>query len=97
MEQKLQTQQQKLGKDDERVREAKYDLGVLHRKQGRYSEAEKILKEVHRIYTSLHGDCQMLSRTCGHLGIIYEEMGQFSNSLQMHQDALRMDRRELGP
>ena len=90
MEKTLQTQQQELGKDDERLAEAKYGLGVLHRKQGRYSEAKKILKQVHRIYTRLHGDCKKLSRTCCHLGIIYERMGQFSKSLQMHEDALRM-------
>jgi tetratricopeptide (TPR) repeat protein len=94
---KVQTKRKEHGKDDERVGEANFNLGVVQQKQGQYTEAEKVFKEAHRIFSVVHRhDHKMGASTCCNLGVVYAEMGQFSKSLEMHKDALQIGRKTQG-
>jgi tetratricopeptide (TPR) repeat protein len=85
------------GKDDKRVGEANFDLGLIQERQERYPEAEKMFKEAHRIYTLVYGvSHREVAKTGAHLGNVYRCMGQFTRALEMQKDALRISRSVIG-
>jgi tetratricopeptide (TPR) repeat protein len=73
------------------------DLRLIQERQERYPEAEKSLKEAHRIYMLVYGGSHReVACTGAHLGNVYRCMGQFTKALEMQEDALRISRSVVG-
>ena len=73
-----------------------HNLALLHRRSGRYREAEILLREVLRSRDSLLGVHPDVGATYNVLGALYSDIGEYDRAVDAIQRSLSIDRETLG-
>jgi len=71
-------------------------LSNVYQKQGKYVEAENLLKRVLELYEKIEPDGRNVAATLGNLAIVYDDQGRYSESIATINRAKAIFERTLG-